>query len=137
MCAMLVGLGPHFLWPTALFPHVIAAPLGGFLIVTATTLFALSIREFRRAGTSIRTNRPTTALIRTGPYRFSRNPLYLALTLLYLGIGIWVNSAWILGMLIPTLAVISYGVIDREERYLTEKFGEDYLRYKRSVRRWL
>ena len=67
----------------------------------------------------------TTAIVTTGPYHFSRNPIYLAFTLLQLGIGFWVNSAWVVGMLVPTLLVMSYGVIAREERYPERKFGEE------------
>ena len=75
--------------------------------------------------------------IQTGPYRLSRNPIYLSFTLLELGIGILVNSAWVLGMLIPTVAFISYGVIAREEEYMAAKFGEEYRGYKTDVRRWI
>ena len=77
------------------------------------------------------------AVIATGPYRFSRNPIYLSFTLLQLGLGMWANSAWVVGMLIPTLVLMSYGVIAREEQYMAEKFGEEYLRYTAAVRRWM
>jgi protein-S-isoprenylcysteine O-methyltransferase Ste14 len=118
-------------------PAALEATLGGSLMLVAIVLFTLSVRQFLATGTAIQTHRPTTTILRTGPYRFSRNPIYLSFTLLYIGIGIWINSAWLLAMLIPTLVVISYGVIAREERYLAQKFGDEYLRYKASVRRWL
>jgi len=137
LCSIFIGLALQFVWPLKVLPAPLVAPLGGFLILVAIVLFTLSVRQFLATGTAIQTHRPTTAIIRTGPYRFSRNPIYLSFTLLYIGIGIWVNSAWLLGMLIPTLVVISYGVMAREERYLAQKFGEEYLRYKASVRRWL
>ena len=76
------------------------------------------------------------SIITNGPYRFSRNPIYLSFTLLQLGLGMWANSAWLVGMLIPTLVLMSYGVIAREERYMARKFGDEYLQYKRAVRRW-
>ncbi len=78
-----------------------------------------------------------TRIITTGPYRFSRNPSYVSLTMLYLGIAIAADSVWVLAGLIPTLVVMHYGVILREEEYLEAKFGQEYLRYKRSVPRWL
>ena len=77
------------------------------------------------------------ALVRSGPYRFSRNPIYVAFTLLQIGFAVWLDSAWILAMLAPVLLVMSYGVIAREERYLEARFGEEYRSYARSVRRWL
>jgi protein-S-isoprenylcysteine O-methyltransferase Ste14 len=71
------------------------------------------------------------------PYRLSRNPIYLAMTLLYGGIAIAVDSAWPLALLPPLLAVMRYGVIAREERYLDRKFGPQYRRYRDTTRRWL
>ena len=72
-----------------------------------------------------------------GPYRFSRNPIYLSATITYAGIAVTADSVWVLASLIPFLIVINRGVIDREEKYLENKFGKDYLDYKASVRRWL
>jgi len=99
-------------------------------------LFVSSAGKFRAAGTAVPANKPTTAIVRTGPYRFSRNPIYLAFSLLQLGIAIWVNSLWLLATLAVALALI-HVVIAREERYLERKFGAEYLAYKASVRRWL
>jgi len=134
--SILLGVGLNFLWPVDVFPHAVE-PLGLLLILLALALFALSIRELRRAATTFRTRQPTTVVVRTGPYRLSRNPIYLAFTLLQVGVGTWVNSAWVLAMLVPTLLLVSYGVIAREERYLTAKFGEAYRVYQADVRRWI
>ncbi len=90
-----------------------------------------------RAGTSIKPTVPTTALVTTGPFRFSRNPLYVSVTLFYLGIAIAARSLWALALLLVVLVVMQRGVIDREERYLERRFGADYLRYKERVRRWI
>ncbi|HEV8615619.1 MAG TPA: isoprenylcysteine carboxylmethyltransferase family protein, partial [Methylomirabilota bacterium] len=81
--------------------------------------------------------KPTTVIVRTGPYRFSRNPIYLAFSLLQLGIAIWTNSVWLLATLVGAVALIHYVVIPREEQYLERRFGAQYLSYKVSVRRWL
>ena len=137
LCSILIGLALQFVWPLKVLPSALEATLGGSLMLVAIVLFTLSVRQFLATGTAIQTHRPTTAILRTGPYRFSRNPIYVSFTLLYIGIGVWVNSAWLLGILIPTLLLISYGVIAREERYLAQKFGDEYLQYKASVRRWL
>ena len=82
-------------------------------------------------------NRPTTSIVRTGPYRFSRNPVYFAFTLFQAGLAAWLNSLAILLMLLPAIAVVALVVIPREERYLEARFPAEYLAYKRAVRRWL
>jgi len=135
--AILAGAGLQALLPAPFLPPALARGVGVPLVAAALLLFALSIREFRRARTSVRPDRPTTAIIRTGPYRLSRNPIYLAMTLLHLGIAAWANSLWLLVTLVFTLGVMSAGVIAREERYLERKFGEEYRRYRAAVRRWI
>ncbi len=96
-----------------------------------------ALMAFRRAGTRAEPWRPTTALVTTGPYRFSRNPMYVGFTLLYLGIGFLTNSLWPLLLLPLVLVVMHFGVIVREEAYLERLFGEEYRAYRRRVRRWL
>ncbi len=76
-------------------------------------------------------------MVKAGPYRFSRNPIYLAFSLFQAGIALGVNDAWIMITLLPAIAVISFVVIPREESYLEARFGEEYAAYKASVRRWL
>ena len=107
------------------------------MIAAGIALAALAMRRFRAAGTNIPTPLPSTALVAGGPYRFSRNPIYLALTLIFLGLAAAANSLWLLLLLPAVLAVMHYGVVLREERYLGGKFGERYLDYKARVRRWL
>ena len=132
-----LGLVLHLLWPARLVPLPVSTPVGAIVTVLAIALFVSAVRTLRAAGTAIPGNRPTTAIVRTGPYRFSRNPIYLAFSLLQLGISIWVNSVWLLATLAGAVALIYYVVIRREERYLERKFGAQYLDYKASVRRWL
>jgi protein-S-isoprenylcysteine O-methyltransferase Ste14 len=91
----------------------------------------------RRAGTNIRPDQPTLALVTDGAFRFSRNPLYLAAAGLYVGVALLVHALWPLVLLIPMLAVLQWGVVAREERYLEAKFGDAYRAYKARVRRWL
>jgi protein-S-isoprenylcysteine O-methyltransferase Ste14 len=76
-------------------------------------------------------------IVHTGPYRFSRNPIYLAFSVFQLGIAIWVNSVWLLATLVGAVALIHCVLKRREEQYLELKFGAQYLDYKASVRRWL
>ena len=134
--AIVVGLGLETGWPAPPLPGVVA-PLGVVLVLLALTLFALSILELRAARTTFRTQQPTTTIVMTGPFRLSRNPIYLAFTLLQLGIGLWRNSAWVLGLLVPAFVLVSFGTVAREERYLEEKFGDEYRRYEADVPRWL
>ncbi len=138
LSSVLAGLILHSVWPAEI---PLAAGLAWIAVPMCMGLgfaiLALSFREFARARTSVRPDRGAHALIRTGPFRYSRNPLYLAVNLLIVGIGAWVNSLWILVMLIPLFLVMSRAVIAREERYLEHKFGQVYLDYKGSVRRWL
>ena len=85
----------------------------------------------------MRTPLPTTALVTKGLYSYSRNPIYVALTLIYLGLAIGAGSVWSVIFLVPTLALIRYGVIAREERYLERKFDGAYIDYRNRVRRWI
>jgi protein-S-isoprenylcysteine O-methyltransferase Ste14 len=135
--AIALGLLLHFTWPVRLVPPVASVPLGATAVLAAVALFVYSVRTFRRAGTPVPGNRPTTAIVRTGPYRYSRNPIYLAFSLLQIGIAFWLNSPWLLVTLVPAVALMSFVVIPREEQYLESRFPSDYLPYRDSVRRWL
>jgi protein-S-isoprenylcysteine O-methyltransferase Ste14 len=137
LASIALGSVLEFAWPFAFLPHVLAAPLGTLLVVAAVALFSGSVGKFRAAGTPVPGNEPTTVIVRAGPYRFSRNPIYLAFSLLQLGIAIWFNSLWLVATLFAAIAVMACVVIPREEQYLERKFGVEYLDYKKSVRRWL
>ena len=131
------GLALHAVRPASFARDSLAAPLGAAALIAAVALFLLSVRTFRAAGTPVPGNLPTTTIVRSGPYRFTRNPIYLSFCLLQLGIALSVNDVWLLVTLIPALALMSFVVIPREERYLATRFPADYLPYKNSVRRWL
>jgi protein-S-isoprenylcysteine O-methyltransferase Ste14 len=135
--AIALGLLLHFLWPVRFLPSAVSAPLGGTMVLVAVALFASAVRTFLTAGTPVRGNRPTTAIACTGPYRYSRNPIYLSFSLLQFGVACWVNSLWLLVTLMPAVALMAFAVIPREEHYLENRFPSDYLPYKASVRRWL
>jgi len=137
LSAILVGVLLYFAWPVRVAPRAVATPLGIIAVIVAVALFLYAVRTFRIAGTPIPGNRPTTTIVRTGPYRWSRNPIYLSFSLLQLGIALWVNSVWLLVTLVPAVALMSFVVIPREEQYLESRFPSDYLPYKASVRRWL
>jgi len=123
--------------PLPFLPGTLAVPLGVPLVAVAIALFFYSVAKFRAAGTPVPARKPTTVIVRSGPYRFSRNPIYLAFSVFQLGIAICANSVWLLATLVGAVALIHYVVIRREEQYLERKFGAQYLDYKASVRRWL
>lgn len=93
--------------------------------------------RFRRAGTPAPPWLPATAFVAQGIYRFSRNPMYLGMTLIYCAIGIAANAPVVFWMLIPLAVTIHYGVVLREERYMAGKFGQPYIDYANTVPRWL
>ena len=137
LAGLVTGLLLSAAAPIPFLPRGLAHALGAILIVTAVGVASWGIREMRRAGTSVDPRDPTTALVTNGPFGFSRNPLYVSLTLCYLGIALAARSLWAIALLVVVLAVMQRGVIDREERYLEQKFGADYTRYKERVRRWI
>lgn len=133
---LVVGLLLHRWHVVRLLPARLAVPVGIALLLLG--LIAVpAVLAFRRADTRPEPWKPTTAVVTTGPYRLTRNPMYLGFTLLYLGTTCWVNSVWPLLLLPLVLVLMHYGVITREEKYLEREFGEEYLTYKRRVRRWL
>lgn len=132
-----LGLLVHWFWPVQWLPGSVSVPIGVVVVLIAVALFISSVRTFRKAGTPVPGNQPTITIVRTGPYGFSRNPIYLAFTLIQAGLAAWINSLAMLLMLVPALALMALVVIPREERYLEARFASEYLPYKRSVRRWL
>jgi protein-S-isoprenylcysteine O-methyltransferase Ste14 len=137
LVSLIVGALAHLVAPLPFVTRTLAMPLGASLVVVAIALFYFSVAKFRAAGTPVPARKPTTAIVRTGPYRFSRNPIYLAFSVFQVGIAIWVNSLWLLATLAGALLLMHYVVIPREEQYLERRFGAEYLDYKASVRRWL
>lgn len=135
--ALAVGAGLDWLIPLPLLAPGAGQAPGVVLILAGLALALRCVLLFRQAGTAVEPYKPSTAIVSSGPYRFSRNPIYVALTVVSVGIGLWANSAWMLGLLLPTLVIMRIAVIGPEERYLEAKFGAAYLDYKARVRRWL
>jgi protein-S-isoprenylcysteine O-methyltransferase Ste14 len=135
--ALAIGLLANVLYPISFLPRGLSRVLGWPLIVSGFVIGSLAFREMKRAGTNVDPRQPTTAIVTEGPYRFTRNPLYLCLTLVYAGISALANALWGILLLPLVLLVMRRGVIEREERYLERKFGGEYLNYKARVRRWI
>jgi protein-S-isoprenylcysteine O-methyltransferase Ste14 len=136
--AVLAGLALEWLAPLPFLPTDLPAGwLGAMVFVLALALFAWAIVTMTRAGSNVPTNRPTTTIVESGPYRFTRNPIYLGMFLGLIGLAIAFDTLWLLLTLVPFALVIRYGVVAREEAYLERKFGDVYKGYRLRVRRWL
>ena len=110
---------------------------GIVLVILAPTLALSALITMKTAGTNVNPAKPALTIVRGGPFRFTRNPMYLALCLLQVALGFFLNDWITLWFVVPLALIMHYGVILREERYLTAKFGEPYLELKRDVRRWI
>ena len=127
----------HYIHPVRVMKYSVSLPLGIFIALVAVCFALWAERVMKKAGTNVRPDRPTLAIVASGPFRFMRNPLYLSLCLLQLALGFMLDG-WIpLLFAILLMAILHFGVILREEKYLEAKFGEQYLTYKRKVRRWI
>jgi protein-S-isoprenylcysteine O-methyltransferase Ste14 len=138
---ILLGVGLNRIWPID-FGFELPAParywLGGMIVVGAILGLGLwSVLLFRRSGQSENPWKPTTQVVERGPFRFTRNPMYLQLILVCIGTAVMLINWWILGLTTVAGWLLQRLAILPEEAYLERKFGETYLSYKRRVRRWL
>ena len=136
-----IGGGLGWLWPLPLlpagWPSALRYGMGGGLVGLGLIIMTLALRAFQRAGTNVETPKPATALVTNGIYARSRNPMYVALALLFGGIAVLANSGWLGALLVVYVGVLRIGVIAPEEHYLEAKFGDRYREYRARVRRWL
>jgi protein-S-isoprenylcysteine O-methyltransferase Ste14 len=138
LAAFVAGVAIDRLLPLRFVPGSVPAVWVGAAIFALAFAFAVwAIATIRGAGTRIETTKPTTTIVATGPYRFTRNPVYLGMIVGQVGLAVAFDSLWLLATLVPFCLVIRYGVVAREEAYLERKFGEAYLGYKARVRRGL
>jgi protein-S-isoprenylcysteine O-methyltransferase Ste14 len=132
-----IGFGLEALLPGSSAPGVVQWVGGGLALLAGIALQSSFIVAFTRRGTAVEPWRPTTAIVTTGPYRLTRNPAYLGMACIYVGIALLSDALWVLAPLPLVLLVIDRTVIAREERYLERKFGAEYTDYRRRVRRWI
>ena len=136
--AFVAGLGLDWLYPMPFVPAFIPAGWAGFAVFALGFVLAIwAIVTISKAGSRVETNKPTTTIVARGPYRYTRNPIYVGMFLGQSGLAVAFDSLWLFAMLVPFSFVIRYGVVAREEAYLERKFGGVYLDYKSRVRRWL
>ena len=137
LVGLALGILAAVLFPMKLLPSGVAVTVG-LVIIAASIFLALSAaREMRCAETAFDVRKPTSAIVATGPFAFSRNPVYLSMMLLCVGAAFLANSFWMLLLVLPIGTVLCLAVIKPEERYLEGKFGEPYRAYRARVRRWI
>jgi protein-S-isoprenylcysteine O-methyltransferase Ste14 len=137
LSGLLIGGFANWLFPVKFLPQSFALIAGIVFAIAGLTIILTAILQMRRAKTNVEPWKPTTAILDTGLYAVSRNPIYVGMILIYTGIGFLFDLIWFLPPLAAVLLTIHYGVILREEKYLTRKFGDEYLNYKNRVRRWI
>jgi protein-S-isoprenylcysteine O-methyltransferase Ste14 len=111
--------------------------LGLVTVAIGLAVGAAALRAMKRAGVSPLPWRAPGKLVVDGPFRFSRNPLYISLTVMYLGIAVTANTLWPLAFLVFAMVIVDRETILKEEKFLEKKFGEEYRSYKARVRRWI
>jgi protein-S-isoprenylcysteine O-methyltransferase Ste14 len=138
LVAVVLGVALHWAWGLGFARgSSLRSALGVAAICGGVAILFCAFSVFRRIGQHPDPRKPTPVIARDGPYRFTRNPMYVGGSLIQLGIGIALGNAWIVLLLVPVVALIHYRVILPEERYLERKFGDDYTSFKASVRRWI
>ena len=133
----LVGLALEAAFPIGALPLALAIALGVACLLVSLVLDGAAMARFFRAKTSVIPAKPTTALVTSGPYRFTRNPMYVGMAFLYAGFAFAFGVFWAFAVLPLVLLTVDRVVIPPEERYLESHFGEQYAEYRRRVRRWL
>jgi protein-S-isoprenylcysteine O-methyltransferase Ste14 len=137
VAGFLVGVALELMFPTSWPPFGIRLAATLLAGVAWLVLDGAAMVLFRRAETSMVPMNPTTALVTSGPYRFTRNPMYLGMAFLYVALAFALGVIWALAILPAVVVIVDRFVIAREEPYLERKFGQAYRDYKARVRRWL
>jgi protein-S-isoprenylcysteine O-methyltransferase Ste14 len=134
---MLLSVLINLIWPLHFPPTMWIKAAGGLLFMMGVFLAGWGRLTMVRAGTNVPPHKPTLTIVTNGPFRFTRNPLYLGGTVAYIGLSLGLNLAWAPILLVPMLFLLNWGIVSREERYLEKKFGETYRVYRARVPRWL
>jgi len=137
LVGLIGGVVINLVFPVPIWPGFWIRLMGVVPLVVGIWLFVSARAAFRRHKTTLVVWTPSTELVQDGPYRFTRNPIYLAFATMYLGLSFVFNSAYILVMLVIVVILFDRTQIPREELYLQEKFGEEFSRYRAKVRRWV
>src|SRR5208283_829092 len=131
------GFGVRCFWPMRVGPAGATRAAGVLVCLVAAVLAIWARQAMKASGTHVRPDRPTLAIVTDGPFRFTRNPLYLSLCLLQLAAGLLADDWTLILLTAPLALALHFGAVMREEAYLERKFGATYLDFKRQVRRWI
>lgn len=134
---ILAALALEWIWPMPFGPYTAAIWVGGALVLLGLAVNLWGAWSMTRARTPISPYRRVEAIVEAGAFRWSRNPLYVGLDLIFVGLFIWLGNPWGIAVFIVVVLVMHYGVILREERYLEARFGQTYTDYRGRVRRYL
>lgn len=132
-----LGLLLEYLWPTQIFTGSLMAEIGLLILIVGIIGVFLAVRTVLRARSPVDPYKSPTTIVTTGLYRFSRNPIYVFDTLIYIGLAMAFSSFWAIVLMPLLIWTLQQGVVLREEHYLARRFGEEYLRYQRGVKRWI
>ncbi len=135
--AFLVVIALQWLFPLQISVRPLSLVLGTVLSILGIGTAVWGRKIMVQAGTNVSPFKPSTVIVMEGPFRFTRNPLYVGITGLFIGLSLLIGTWWGFILLVPALLTLHYGVILREERYLEQKFGDSYLTYRNRVRRYL
>jgi protein-S-isoprenylcysteine O-methyltransferase Ste14 len=138
LAGLAVAFGLDWLWPARVsLPDILRWLIGGVLIAAPFLVLPSIMAAFRRAGSEYDVRRVPGGLVTGGAFRYSRNPGYVLMVGFCAGIGLAASNPWVFLALVPAILVVHYSVVLKEEAVLEKQFGEDYLQYKRRVRRWI
>lgn len=137
LAAVVIGLEAHVFQPRPIDIGLPLPTIGKLLLIAAGCLVIAARSQMAKAGTSLNPNQPTRAIVTSGPYRFTRNPVYVALCIANLGVGLILQDLSPIMLTLALAIVLHFGVVVREERYLERKFGGVYADYRDRVHRWL
>ncbi len=137
LIGLLLGWGLQWAVPVPLAYSALLYGVGVVLVLSGLCLVLVSAWQFKRAQTHIEPWKPTSAIVSSGVFAYSRNPIYIAFSMVALGLGAVFHNVWMMLSFVPSLSIVFFVAVRKEERYLEAKFGDAYLQYKASVRRWL
>jgi protein-S-isoprenylcysteine O-methyltransferase Ste14 len=137
LAGIVIGFLASVWMPTKVAPNLLGWTVGGILIFCGAVLTGSAVSKFKDTGTTARPDRAASTLVIAGPYKITRNPMYLGMAFVYAGIAIAGQSVWALILLPVVLILIRRRAIEPEEAFLERRFGTDYIAYKEKVRRWI
>ena len=137
LCFLAAGYYINRLYPIPVMERPLGVIIAGIFIVYACLTAGLAFYYMIKTGTNVDVRKPTKAIVTVGVYSYTRNPMYLSMVILLIAFTFLANALWIAISIPFFIVIMQKGVIEREEAYLENKFGEEYLRYKNRVRRWI